>query len=463
MLNKISIIFYFALFSTLWGYSQSINYSKVSKLEPTLSSIYDTTSIAKYRYFLSMDFAKDLAKNGLPIQELLGQHLVKIELVYTQYRHHHSFNQIDLNYSRLQYLDQLIPQLKVQKQIKWELIEQTGCSSRDSCKNLFHGFVIHYYDPLEPETNLINEKNSDLDKLINQLETEGLKQTDVSQKESDSSDIICKEYKIIEDEWTGYYIPRSNLFQSLNMRFKRKSIFNRHLELHEVEKNVTVCKDKIGREMKFDNPKSNKKIILRSLKNYPIIQDNIVVVDVTSSMDKYLAQVLFYVKEMSRQGFSCKFVFFNDGNGKSDHLKKTGQTGGIYSIESNNPDEIIALAKKAKRSGDGGDFPENDIEAILKGIKKWPYAKNIILIADNRGEIKDISMATQIPNDYKVNIISVFAKKKIDLSYVKLAYYTKGNIHLMKDDYLNLWSKNKKLIVIGKKTFETSHNDIEFY
>lgn len=64
------------------------------------------------------------------------------------------------------------------------------------------------------------------------------------------------------------------------------------------------------------------------------------------------------------------FVFFNDGDDKINSTKVVGSTGGIYSMVANNLNQVLATMQTAIENGNGGDLPENDIEAILHGIEK---------------------------------------------------------------------------------------------
>jgi hypothetical protein len=62
------------------------------------------------------------------------------------------------------------------------------------------------------------------------------------------------------------------------------------------------------------------------------------------------------------------YVFLNDGDDKSNSAKVIGSTGGVYGIAANNLNKVLATMQSAMKNGNGGDIPENDIEAILHGI-----------------------------------------------------------------------------------------------
>ena len=87
--------------------------------------------------------------------------------------------------------------------------------------------------------------------------------------------------------------------------------------------------------------------------------------------------------------------------------------------------------------GDGGDSPENDVEAILTGLKYLKGHDEVILIADNDSDVRDLSLIRTL--DVPVRIILCGKRRKeIHDDYLTLAYQTGGSLHTLKKDIKDL-------------------------
>ncbi|UOQ53685.1 hypothetical protein [Hymenobacter cellulosivorans] len=74
---------------------------------------------------------------------LQDRHIVRIDLVYTAFRLNPTFDQRQLNLSRIRNLANSVPGLLEDESITWTLVEQTGCNSPSACQPFFHGFVVY--------------------------------------------------------------------------------------------------------------------------------------------------------------------------------------------------------------------------------------------------------------------------------------------------------------------------------
>jgi hypothetical protein len=91
---------------------------------------------------------------------------------------------------------------------------------------------------------------------------------------------------------------------------------------------------------------------------------------------------------------------------------------------------------KVMQRGFGGDIPENNLEAIIAGIKKFPNTKEIIMIADNFAAVRDMVMLEKIKTPVKVILCGVY-----DLRY--------------NCDYLNIAKQIGKYVKIDFSTYYT--------
>jgi Leucine-rich repeat (LRR) protein len=89
-------------------------------------------------------------------------------------------------------------------------------------------------------------------------------------------------------------------------------------------------------------------------------------------------------------------------------------------------------------NGSGGDRQENDIEAILESIKRYPNHSEIILIADNLACIRDIELATKIDKPVRVIVCGYLPQVGVNPHLVYLAKVTKGGLYTLSSDIENL-------------------------
>lgn len=178
-----------------------------------------------------------------------------------------------------------------------------------------------------------------------------------------------------------------------------------------------------------------------------------VVADVTGSMYKYTAQLLLWVKTNPIGSSAKNFVFFNDGDNKPDKDKKIGNTGGIYYKTCKSYAEVEALMKSTMLKGAGGDYPENNIEALITGEKIFPAADFQVMIADNWAPIKDKVFWNLLTKPVRI-VVCGATEFNVNIDYLNLARITKGSVHLMESDLYNLSGlKEGEILEVGKNTF----------
>lgn len=178
------------------------------------------------------------------------------------------------------------------------------------------------------------------------------------------------------------------------------------------------------------------------------------VCDVTGSMAPYNAQVLLWVKNrLAKKDTSvARIVLFNDGDGKKNMSKRTGSTGGLYSFK---PTTIAAFTDQmttAMKAGDGGDLPENNVEALLKAQTDCPTCENLVMIADNFATPRDLSLAGAITKP--VQIIVCGNSPVLNDVWLNLARLTKGSVTFANRLYANLHTYEEgATLQVGKQIF----------
>jgi hypothetical protein len=190
-------------------------------------------------------------------------------------------------------------------------------------------------------------------------------------------------------------------------------------------------------------------VVMKVLNRNRDWDNTLVIMDWTGSMYQYGAQaVQWHILNFSNSGLSF-ITFFNDGDSKPDHLKVIGSAGGLYHVQASNIDNLINTFYRVTAGGDGGDSPENDLEAILGGMSSFKDFEELILIADNNSCVRDISLLSEI--DAPVHVILCGAEHGINPQYVNIAYKTGGSLHTIEEDIRNLSGRinNGKLFIRG--------------
>ncbi len=168
----------------------------------------------------------------------------------------------------------------------------------------------------------------------------------------------------------------------------------------------------------------------------------VVVSDLTGSMAPHVAQLILWFKLNELKDRVRHVTFFNDGDMTPDAHKKAGEVGGIYHYEGGDYEGIRKLAFKTVENGCGGDWQENDCEAILSAIEKNPEAKEIVLVADNGAPIRDGSLLSGKIRK-PVRIVLCGTSMGVNIEYLQLAFETGGSVHTMEQDLTDLAELNE--------------------
>lgn len=193
-------------------------------------------------------------------------------------------------------------------------------------------------------------------------------------------------------------------------------------------------------------------VVFNVLKRNKTWKNKLIVADLTGSMYPYAQQISTWLKlHFLKDTTSQHFVFFNDGDNKKDENKKIGATGGVYHCKAKTVEELITTMESTIRKGQGGDAPENPIEAIIYGLNKSGKVEDVILIADNWAKARDIKMLARIKVPVRVVLCGVYEGMEINEDYLNIAYKTKGSVHTIEQDITDLMkqSTGKKFNING--------------
>jgi hypothetical protein len=336
------------------------------------------TKLKGNQCYIPMDFNSADIKDMSAFREIKDYTVTKVELVYSQYRKSDLFSQPVLNIKRLEALKKEAPEAFTSSLTQWKFTAQTACTNEDDAKNLFHGFILTY--------------RTERPAPLARNEMESMKNVVAYYTHDYKSMIVPASYKSVKKDM----MPKP---EGYDYYFRDTTVL----------------------------------AVLDRQKEW---KDAVVVCDVTGSMNPYLVQTLIWLKLNCKATKAGSYTFFNDGDNKPDSEKKMGATGGVYTTSINTYDSVQNLMFTAMTNGGGGDAPENNIEAILQALKDKPDAKEIIMIADNYANVKDIAMLPRV--NKPVRVIVCGADKGINTDYLNIAKATGGSIHTIERDLTDL-------------------------
>lgn len=427
-------------------------------------------------------FASAEILNPTAANQAKGQVIEKVQLVYTTYRSDESFSQQKLNQQRLKNLQRILPDAFSSPLTEWQLVGQTAATNPEEGRNCFHGFAITYR--VAPSETTIKAESDRLDSMYHGLITIRKPTDSSSIEDKDGSSTTSPEFKksfdipgeITHTDGSTTIVPRNIPDDSLRYFIKPSSPGSTVVEAHFSDSSHTTV---IVTE-RFENHKRKREWKLEEHRTDPegmdfgsgysnnpdsvvitAIRRNgwtnfVMVCDVTSSMSPYTAQI-FAAMPSVIENRKCKGVmFFNDGDGKTTNQKRMGKAGGIYFTKELRMDSTWMLARKCMARGNGGDLPENNVEALLQAEKSNPGGE-LVLVADNWASPRDLSMCDELTQP--VHVILCCARGGVNPDYLFLARVTGGSLHLRDEDITNLpQMKEGETVKIGIQTF-LLHND----
>jgi hypothetical protein len=374
---------------------------------------------------------KTNAKNKIPKDAIVES----IELVSTTYALNTDFDQEKLDRSRLHELLSLFPALEENDLTEWKRIHETNAKSPEEGRTCFHGFVIICRKP--PSEASMKEEIENMESIFypekkkEKMDTKkpGPKVNDgmvTIKREAGKDTIVHLEGFIYSEAKSDFAVYKSEKIKPASIRTDAW-IPSIALPVYQGWNDTTVT------------------AVLNRNKQW---KEMLVVCDITGSMSPYTSQLLAWFKLNTTNGRTKNFVFFNDGDMKSDFEKVAGSCGGLYGCRAWQFDTVMATAMNAMRHGNGGDAPENNVEATIYGLKNYGDAKEIVMIADNWATPRDLALADQVTRP--VRIIVCGGAYGINPAYLDLARKTGGSVHTMEQDLTDLATMHEgETITIG--------------
>ena len=339
------------------------------------------SKIKSKQVYIPLGFNSSEIRDLSAYNEIKDYTILKVELIYSSYKKLENFDQPVLNAERLKVLKAAAPELFSSSFTRWKFTAQTDCKNEEDARQLFHGFIITY-----------------------------------------------------RPEMTTAYAP--NQFGSI------KRTIGKYVdpEYDKIVKNASIKRDVAPEPLPptIDLRDSVVLVVLKRNKNW---KEMPVVCDATGSMVPYITQTLIWLNLNLRVTRSQYFTFFNDGDNMPDNLKVLGNTGGIYMGNVSCYDSIEKTMFVTMANGTGGDSPENNLEALIRTQEKYPQCKELVMIADNLSNVRDIELLPKLKRP--VHIVLCGTQMGINAEYLDIARATGGSVHTIESDITNLMELNE--------------------
>jgi uncharacterized protein YjbI with pentapeptide repeats len=402
------------------------------------------------RILLENGYAKHQIKNPRNWTQIKKDKIpVAIDIIYTKYpraKEDWRTEYHGLLANRLKALFKLDPSLN-SINITWNIILQTECYSERETKKMFHGIAIHYISKKEQEREELIIADT-LDQLGNELDEPDVTEVKVEPTVTENVPVIN------ENDFNTEAILdkiKASLPDEIIAKINNKSTDEANEIINDFYKENVIVNKKEDITPEFIRTRSQKIdqfIEKHSTEERPEIskmldrqtdwENTLVVMDWTGSMYAFGGEVMkWHLLNFEKSGIQ-RFVLFNDGDKKQTIDKKLGKAGGIYSQEATNIDQLILLFELVMNNGQGGDRPENDLEAIIEGLKLDDKIKQVVLIADNRSCVRDIALINKIKVPVKIILCGYTDLMGANPNYVELAATTGGSIHTAEQDISDL-------------------------
>lgn len=486
MKTALKLLFFLSFSSIILAQGDSVVVTAeyLSLTEETIVDQFDDSRQSQYIRYFPMKYARFVfSYEDREFLDNISDTIVeRIDLVYTVFRRDTTFDQVKLNKTRYEMLQYFFPAAFRSNLIEWRLVAQEGAADYETARGYFHGFVV-YLKPHRVTTESGEVITTVDDERVDDPMTKILETSDEVERVKRSLEMVfgATKTKVVKETvekwetkktWTGYYLHHNPKKRGKGKKYKKKGrkerpkeYFNKKVKVREVvEKTVKVPGDPEATVSEALGKITTDTVVHKTFKeNFEKWDDYVLVQDVTGSMYPYLTQTLIYLKMHMKGGETEKFAFFNDGDAAPDGL--IGRSGGVYYVSANNAGEIEQTAYNCMAGGKGGKAPENDIEAILYAMKRFPNCKGAVLIADNYSRVRDIVLLkklVEIGKPIDVVICESGKKGEVNIDYLYLAKMTGGTIHTLDASYEDLENKGDgDFFKVGSQTFQMEGKTIK--
>ena len=196
--------------------------------------------------------------------------------------------------------------------------------------------------------------------------------------------------------------------------------------------------------------------IFNTFKRNPNWKKILLVVDMTGSMFPYIGQLLVWYKQTYEEGRVKYYVLFNDGDNVLDSKKPVGNAGGVHPFDAKDFRKLKKDIEDVRKLGEGGDDPENDLEAVYKSMGTLRDYGDIVLLADD-SPVRDMALLKRIKKP--VHVVLCGTAKGVNTEYLKIAYQTKGSISTWNETIQMKGFRENQTLTVDNDIFRLSSGE----
>ena len=185
----------------------------------------------------------------------------------------------------------------------------------------------------------------------------------------------------------------------------------------------------------FGPDSTSYRVLARNLRHWP---DAVIVCDLTTSMYPYSTQLFAWFRKNSKHLPVQGIVFFTDCDSLGRETVQGGPPGQMFVTRPDDLSQTLPVMLSAARNTvANAQSAENDVEALLFAQQRFPSARHLILLADNRSPVKDMARLSGVNRPVHVVLCGApgDSTKPFWPDYYAIARRTGGSLHTLEDDF----------------------------
>jgi hypothetical protein len=254
---------------------------------------------------------------------------------------------------------------------------------------------------------------------------------------------------------TNLSLPKSveinfNLLKIKNLDCSKQSFPLPNLTLPSHEEAAIRQQMQTGQ---FGKDSTSFRVLARNAGRWP---NAVLVCDLTSSMYPYSTQLFAWLRQHTQHPAVKGTLFFTDCDSLGHETTPQGPAGRMFATRERTPERVLPLMLAAARNTLGNQQDaENDIEALIEAQRRFPEAKNLVLIADNSSRVKDLHRLAEVRLPVRVILCGSpwDTTQAFQPDFFEIATRTRGSLHTLEDDFSPTRLSHRDWVKVGPRYY----------
>jgi hypothetical protein len=203
----------------------------------------------------------------------------------------------------------------------------------------------------------------------------------------------------------------------------------------------------------FGKDSTSFRVLARNAGRWP---NAVLVCDLTSSMYPYSTQLFAWLRQHTQHPVVKGTLFFTDCDSLGHETTPQGPAGRMFATRERTPERVLPLMLAAARNTLGNQQDaENDIEALIEAQRRFPEAKNLVLIADNSSRVKDLHRLAEVRLPVRVILCGSpwDTTQAFQPDFFEIATRTRGSLHTLEDDFNPTRLSHRDWVKVGPRYY----------